>query len=71
MTLNNKKTHILCGLIILFCIIMALIDGVFKADYFIKSALKLVLFMVFPFLLFTSLPITTLYLFSLMFSTVS
>lgn len=50
MTLNNKKTHILCGLIILFCIIMALIDGVFKADYFIKSALKLVLFMGFPFL---------------------
>ncbi len=49
MKLENKKTYILCTLIIIFCIIMAVVDGVFKADYFIKSAIKLVLFMLFPF----------------------
>ncbi len=46
----NKKTYILCLLIIAFCVIMAFIDGVFKADYFIKSGIKLILFAVFPLL---------------------
>ncbi len=50
MTFKNKKTYMLCTLIIIFCIIMAFVDGVFKADYFIKSVIKLVLFMLFPFL---------------------
>jgi len=36
-------------LIVAFCILMAVIDGIFKADYFIKSVIKLVLFLVLPF----------------------
>lgn len=42
--MKNKKL-ILCALVIFFCIIMAFIDGVFKANYFVKSVIKLVLFL--------------------------
>lgn len=45
---NYKKTTIISLIIITFCIIMALIDGVFKADYAVKSAIKLVIFLGFP-----------------------
>ena len=48
--MKNKKTYILCLTIIFFCVIMAFVDGIFKADYFVKSAIKLVLFMLFPLL---------------------
>lgn len=48
--MKNKKPYILCLTIILFCVIMAFVDGIFRADYFVKSAIKLVLFMLFPFL---------------------
>ena len=36
------------GIVIGFCVIMALVDGVLKANYFAKSAIKLVLFLGFP-----------------------
>lgn len=45
---NTKKAFAICGIVILFCIIMALIDGVLKANYFTKSAIKLVLFLICP-----------------------
>ena len=38
----------MCGIIIIFCIVMAYIDGVLKANYFAKSAVKLVLFLLLP-----------------------
>ena len=43
-----KKTIFMIALILIFCVLMAIIDGVFKADYFIKSAIKLVLFLILP-----------------------
>ncbi len=46
--MKNKKAFILSFLVLVFCLIMALVDGVFKADYFVKSAIKLVLFLGFP-----------------------
>ncbi len=46
--INKKKTLAISSAVIVFCIIMAIIDGVFKADYFIKSAIKLVLFLALP-----------------------
>ena len=36
------------GIILLFCTVMAVVDGVFTADYFVKSVIKLVLFLVLP-----------------------
>ncbi len=42
---NKRKMFLLCALVVVFCIIMAFIDGVFKANYFVKSAIKLVLFL--------------------------
>lgn len=45
---NTKKAVLMVGLIVIFCILMAVIDGVIKADYFVKSVIKLVLFLVMP-----------------------
>ena len=45
---NAKKSILLIALVIVFCGVMAVIDGILKADYFIKSAIKLVLFLGFP-----------------------
>lgn len=45
---NTKKSIFMVVLIVLLCVLMAVIDGVFKTDYFIKSAIKLVLFLMFP-----------------------
>ncbi len=45
---NTKKVILMVTLIMIFCILMAVIDAVFKADYFIKSIIKLVLFLVLP-----------------------
>lgn len=45
---NTKKTTIMVTLIVVFCVLMAVIDGVLKADYFIKSIIKLVLFLILP-----------------------
>lgn len=43
---NTKKTIFLSALIVVFCLLMAVIDGVLKADYFVKSIIKLVLFLI-------------------------
>ena len=45
---NVKKAVVMVTLIILFCAFMAVVDGVFKADYFIKSIIKFVLFLILP-----------------------
>ena len=45
---NTKKAVIMVSLILVFCALMAVIDGILKADYFIKSAVKLVLFLILP-----------------------
>lgn len=45
---NSKKSLIIISLVIVFCTVMAIVDGVLKADYFVKSAIKLVLFLGFP-----------------------
>ncbi len=45
---NTKKSILLVALIVMFCVLMAVIDGVFKANYFIKSSIKLVLFLILP-----------------------
>ncbi len=47
---NIKKTLVISLGVIAFCVIMAFVDGVFRADYFIKSMIKLVLFLGFPLL---------------------
>ncbi len=43
-----KKTVAICGIVVVFCVIMALVDGVLKTNYFVKSAIKLILFLGFP-----------------------
>ena len=45
---NIKKSILIVVLIVIFCALMAVIDGVFKADYFVKSVIKLVLFLMLP-----------------------
>jgi len=45
---NTKKAILLVSIIVVFCAFMAVIDGILKADYFIKSAIKLILFLVLP-----------------------
>ena len=46
---DTKKSILMVALIVIFCIVMAVVDGIFKADYFIKSMIKLVLFLILPF----------------------
>ncbi|MBR5152072.1 MAG: CPBP family intramembrane metalloprotease [Clostridia bacterium] len=43
-----KKATLMVALIILFCVFMAVIDGILKANYFIKSMIKVVLFFLLP-----------------------
>ncbi len=45
---NTKKSILMVALIILFCAVMAVVDGVYQANYFVKSSIKLVLFLLFP-----------------------
>ncbi len=45
---NSKKAILMVTLIVVFCVLMAVIDGILKADYFIKSIIKLVLFLILP-----------------------
>ena len=50
--MKTKKTAFLIGFtIIALCIIMAVVDGVIKADYLYKSVIKLVLFLAVPFIM--------------------
>ena len=45
---NIKRATVMVTLIVLFCVLMAVIDGIYKADYFIKSLIKIVLFLLMP-----------------------
>lgn len=45
---SKKKTVAVVLLIVLFCAIMAVIDGVLKANYFTKSVVKVIVFLVLP-----------------------
>lgn len=43
-----KKSFLMFAIVITFCIIMAVVDGVLQANYLAKSAIKLILFAGFP-----------------------
>ena len=45
---DKKRAVTMILIVVIFCAIMAVIDGVFKANYFLKSAIKLLLFLGFP-----------------------
>lgn len=45
---KTKKAILMVTLIVAFCVLMAVIDGILKADYIIKSIIKLVLFLILP-----------------------
>lgn len=45
---DTKKAVLIVILILAFCVLMAIVDGMLKADYFIKSVIKLVLFLILP-----------------------
>ena len=45
---NTKKAIFMVVVIVTFCILMAVVDGILKADYFVKSIVKLVLFLILP-----------------------
>ncbi len=45
---DKKRTTLMVAVILIFCSIMALVDGVLHANYFTKSAVKLVLFLLLP-----------------------
>ena len=47
---NSKKVISICTIVILFCLIMAVVDGILKSSYVVKSAIKLGLFLGFPLL---------------------
>ena len=45
---NLKNIFAICAIVVIFCAVMAVIDGVLMANYFVKSAIKLVLFLGLP-----------------------
>jgi len=45
---NTKKAIFMVAVIVTFCVLMAVVDGILKADYFVKSIVKLVLFLILP-----------------------
>ncbi|MBE7052431.1 MAG: CPBP family intramembrane metalloprotease [Ruminococcaceae bacterium] len=48
-TLKKQKTSIaIVGIVTALCIVMAVIDGVLQANYFVKSGVKLILFLGVP-----------------------
>ena len=47
---NTKRATLMICLITVFCILMAIIDGMIKADYFVKSIIKFVMFLILPFI---------------------
>lgn len=49
---DQKRSILIICTSVLCCAFMAVIDGVIKADYFVKSLIKLVVFIFIPFLLF-------------------
>lgn len=46
--INKKTTLIISAFVVLFCLIMAYVDGILMANYFAKSVIKLVMFLGFP-----------------------
>ena len=46
----TKRATLMICLITVFCILMAIIDGMIKADYFVKSIIKFVMFLILPFI---------------------
>lgn len=46
---KRRKAYGIMGIILLLCLGMAVVDGVFRADYFLKSGIKLILFLGVPF----------------------
>lgn len=47
---ERRKTALICALVLVCCVLMALVDGQWQPHYFIKSAIKLVLFLLTPLL---------------------
>ncbi len=47
---DRKKALEIMGVILVFCFVMAVVDGILMANYFLKSGIKLVLFLGVPFL---------------------
>ena len=47
---NSKKVISICTIVILFCLIMAVVDGILKSGYVMKSAIKIAIFLGFPLL---------------------
>lgn len=47
---TKTKTFLICAIVIVFCVVMAIVDGVLMAHYFKKSAVKLVMFLALPIL---------------------
>ncbi len=45
---NTKNAAVIITLVVVSCVFMAVIDGIIKADYFTKSIIKLVLFLIIP-----------------------
>lgn len=48
--MNKKETISIITLVLIGCIIMAFIDGVISPPYYVKSLIKIVLFLVLPFI---------------------
>lgn len=47
----KKNTWLLCAAVIACCAVMAVVDAVWQPPYFVKSAIKIVLFLLIPILL--------------------
>ncbi len=45
---NNKRTLLITGTVVVCCIVMAIVDGFIQPNYAIKSAVKLLLFLLIP-----------------------
>ncbi len=45
---GKERGVLICGIVLVFCLVMAWVDGVIQANYFQKSAIKLILFLLFP-----------------------
>ena len=45
---DRKRTLELMGMMLVFCLMMAVVDGILMANYFLKSGIKLVLFLGIP-----------------------
>lgn len=48
--MNKKETISIITLVVIGCTIMAFIDGVISPPYYIKSLIKIILFLVIPFI---------------------